>query len=423
VLLAPWLSACDSAASRAAATGDRGALQAEIARRQQRGDLSARDAACLARAVADRDLRSAPAEQALAAVRDLEPCARELDDTFAQRMRLRDGAGAAAALARFEAGGIDAGDLVDLATEGSPEGPWRAVAARAQVHREDHAVRVRLLVDPDPSVRRQAARAARDAADAADFDALVEAARVDPEPIVRTEAVRAIAAQPSDWSDRVANILRDLWTSGDDGLREDIALAWSSPALWNLGGRPLLRDVVASEHGPGAIEAAAALLRHRDAGPEVSGLAVGHIVRAVLSGSRALRQQAIAQAPIDRGEILDAVRKASTDEDDEIKVAALSRLAERRDAAASTALEGLAQPGSPVAARARWGLAIAGDRRIQVWLEQDLGAAAPEDRLAAAAALATLGVPGRAAPLLADASASVRDRAACTIVMAARIHR
>jgi hypothetical protein len=422
--LLPSMVACSSPASRAAASGDRGALRTEIERRERTGELTTQDAACLAREVADRDLRSASPDDARAIVRDLESCARELDDAFAERMRVRDAAGAAAALARFEASAIDADDLTDLAQEGAASDVrWRPLVARAQVHADDHATRMRFLVDPDPAVRRQAARAARDAADAGDFDALVETARLDPEPIVRTEAVRAIAAQPSDWSDRVANVLRDLWAAGDDGLREDIALAWASPPLWRTGGQLLLRDVVASEHGPGAIEAAAAVLRHRDATADIIGLAAGHIVRAVQNGSRRARLQAIAEAPLERSDVLAVVRRASADDDGEIKVAALSRLAAQRDAAASSALEDLAQPGSPVAAHARWGLAAAGDRRVQAWLEQDLAAPAPEDRLAAAAALATLGVPARAASLLADASASVRDRAACTIVMAARIRR
>ncbi len=89
-------------------------------------------------------------------------------------------------------------------------------------------------------------------------------------------------------------------------------------------------------------------------------------------------------------------------------------------ASAVLALEGLAQPGSTVAQRARFALANAGDRRVQAWIEGDLNAPAPEDRLGAATALATLGVPARAAPLLADGEAEVRMRRACTIFRAGR---
>ena len=112
------------------------------------------------------------------------------------------------------------------------------------------------------------------------------------------------------------------------------------------------------------------------------------------------------------------------DEDLEVRVGALARLAgagqpARASGASqrpSTELEALAQPGCAVAQRARFALASAGDRRVQAWIEGDLRAPAPRNRLGAATSLATLGVPARAAPLLADADAAVRVRAACTIV-------
>jgi hypothetical protein len=111
----------------------------------------------------------------------------------------------------------------------------------------------------------------------------------------------------------------------------------------------------------------------------------------------------------------------SESDDLEIRVAALSRIAAGgRDRRATEALESLAQPGSSVAERARLALASAGDRKVQAWVEQDLGAAEAGERLAAAAALANLGVLARAAPLLADADARVRVRAACTMILAAR---
>jgi hypothetical protein len=220
-------------------------------------------------------------------------------------------------------------------------------------------------------------------------------------------------------------LLRDLWTGGDDGLREDIALAWAAPAVWDAGGREALRILVAAGRGLGAIEAAAAVLRHGDAPAESVQAAIGQLARSIETGSRAARLQALAQAPLDRSDLLDAVRKASSDDDLEVRVGALSRLAARggRSAQASdaiAALEALAQPGGPVAQRARFALASAGDRRVQAWIEGDLGAPAAEDRLGAATSLATLGVPARAAPLLADDDPAVRVRAACTIVMGAR---
>jgi hypothetical protein len=462
-----------SPALRAAERGDRNALQQALTVRQTAGNLSNGEAASIAAQVARRELLDASPADAPERVRDVLPCARELDDALAERMRVHDGAGADAALARISGRGMGLGAARPFA--GDADGPWRAVGARALVREEDRGARQRALVDVDPRVRRQAARAALEAADPADLPALAEAARLDPEPIVRTEAVRAIAAirTPARTSGdapgptpaqapgpapeqtaavpamgtSAADLLRDLWTSGDDGLREDIALAWAGPSLWDAGGRDALRTLVASGHGPGAIEGAAAILRHGDADPEAMQAAIGQLVRAIAGGSRATRLQAIAQAPLDvspgrpgtRGaaDLLNAIRGAAADEDLEVRVGALARLASAaapdatERAAAVTALEGLAQPTRPMrprtegppAERARFALATAGDRRVQAWIEDDLRAEHADERLGAAIALASLGVASRAAPLLADPDAAVRARGACTIVMAARVTR
>jgi HEAT repeat protein len=104
-------------------------------------------------------------------------------------------------------------------------------------------------------------------------------------------------------------------------------------------------------------------------------------------------------------------------------VAALGRLVQAGDVARVPALEELARPGGTSAPAARLALAFAGDRRIQAWLEQSLQAPSAFEREQAATGLAALGVPARAAPLLADPDGSVRARAACTLLMAARSSR
>jgi hypothetical protein len=425
-LVAALSGACAaSPAMRAAERGDHAALRDAIASRERGGTLSNGDAASLAREVADRELRSAPPAEASDRIRDALACAHELDDALADRMRVHDAAGADAALARIEGRGLSLGDARVFV--GDFDSRWRAVGVRALVRPDDRALRLRALVDDDPFVRRQAARAARDAADAADLGPLGEAARLDPQPIVRTEAVRALAALPPSPSGQTADLLRDLWTGGDDGLREDIALAWAAPSIWDAGGKEALRVLVASGRGPGAIEAAAAVLRHGDASTESAQAAIGQLARSIDTGPRLTRLQALAQSPLDRGDLLAAVQKAASDDDLDVRVGALSRLAGAGSgptrAPAVAALEALAQPGGAVAQRARFALASARDRRVQAWIEGDLSAAAPEERLGAATSLAMMGVPARAAPLLADASAAVRVRAACTIVMAARSER
>jgi hypothetical protein len=405
---------------RAAESGDRAALASAVAPHQRRGDLSEAQAQALARAVAGREVRAACGAEAMERIRDAWACAHELDDALADRMRIHDDAGAQAVLARVDGRALDADDLRRYLGDADPA--WRAVGVRGLVRTEDRAARVFAFTDPNPLVRRAAARAAHDATDPNDLDALAEAARVDPEPLVRTEAVRAIAVLPAQPDEGAVHVLRDLWVKADAGLREDIALAWAGPALWGAGGREALLVVVASEHGAGAIEAAAAVLRHDDVQPDLASSAAAQLERAIAQGASAARMQAIAQAPLEQPGIVEALQRVAADGELDLRVAALSRLAQRKanEAAAQPALEALAQPGSRVAARARFALASLGDRRVQGWIEQDLSAEAPSARLSAAADLAALGVPSRAVPLLADADAGVRVRAACTILMAAR---
>jgi hypothetical protein len=408
----------------AAMSGDRAALASDVSVRERRGDLSNAEAVSLARAVAEHDLRVAVPADAADRIHDAWPCAHELDDALSIRMQVHDKAGALAALARLDARSLDLDEAREYSADPDPD--WRAVGTRALVRPEDRDERIRALVDPLPVVRRQAARAARDAQAREDLNPLAETARVDPEPLVRNEAVRAMAALPEAIEGETARLLGDLWSAGDAGLREDIALAWASPVVWNAGGREALRLLVSSSHGSAAVEAAAAVLRHHPmapAGDELTEDAAAQIVRAIEQGARSTRLQAIAETPADRPDILEAIRHAATEDDPELAVGALARLAEAGDRASVAKLEPLAQPGSTVAVRARFALASVGDHRIQAWIEQGLIAEDADERLAAATALAELGMPGRAAPLLADTDARVRVRAACSIIMAGRSAR
>ena len=199
--------------------------------------------------------------------------------------------------------------------------------------------------------------------------------------------------------------------------------------------------LIASGHGPGVIEAAAAMVREWDhTDRELVASSVALIVRTIDSAPRRGRLHAIAVARLDRGkDMLAAVEKASTDDDLHVRVAALSRLTESpphrakavdqlesfaggsRDRASSAGAA--ATHADPLASRAKMALASAGDVRIQAWLEEDLKAPDAYERLSAASALVALGRAARGAPLLADDDPSVRTRAACTLMMAARIHK
>jgi hypothetical protein len=421
VLLGSVAACASSPAMRAAQRGDAIALGSAIAARETAGNLSTREAAALAKVVAGRELQAGPPPEAVDRVQDVRACAHELDDALARRMRTHDAAGAAAALVRVDQRALEAGDVRRFVTD--PDAHWRALGARGLVRPDDRAARLEGFVDADPAVRRQAVRASRDASDPRDLDALFEVARVDPEPIVRTEAVRAIAHIPAADGNAVSNALRDLWTVGDDAIREDIVRAWSGPSLWATGGRDALRLIVGSDHGPGAIQAAAAVLETLGADAEAKEAAAGLIAESIQAGPRSTRLQAIAQAPLDRHAWIAILRVAAQDDDLPVRIAALGRLAEGGDVEARSELEAMAAGRSTATKGSRLVLAMAGDRRVQGWIEQGLSARKGDDRLDAAVALAALGVPARAAPLLADASARVRVRAACTILVAARVAR
>jgi hypothetical protein len=436
------LVACASSPTmRAAEDGDYGSLRSELLAREKAGAISNRAAAEVARIVAAREVRTAKSAEATARVREVRACAYAVDDVLAERMKTEDQAGAEAALARIDDGRLDPDDARHFST--SAEDDWRAVGVRGLTRSRDGAARLHALLDPSPHVRRAAIRAIAVAKDVAAVAALFEAARVDPEPLVRTDAVRAIANVAPPRED-VALRLRDLWTKADDPLREDIAGAWASPTVFALGGHDALRTLLAAETGPGVIAAAAAVLRTpHDRDQELLSLATAVLVRAITSASPHDRLHAIAVAPLE-GELRRAVDKASTDDDLEVRVGAMARLlvATRArygeanhwspyavaDAHAFTALDALYaiaydkdRPG--LSARARFALASVGDRRVQAWLEADLVAPDPSRRLLAIDALAALGMAGRGAPLLADADPSVRTRAACTILLAARAGR
>lgn len=431
------LGACGSPAVRAAERGDLARLRAELAGKHERGKVANDEAASLARAVATRELVTARDDAAATArVRESRACASELDDAFEERMKTHDGAGAEAALARLEGGHLSDGSARDYL--GDADDRWRAVGTRTLHREDDRARRQAAVLDPSPRVRRSALRAAARARDVADLDLLFETVRVDPELLLRNEALRAMSqilrgeAGKARAAEHVTR-LRDLWTSGDDAIREDIAVAWALSPVFESGGREALRVEIATGRGPGAIEAAAVVLRNATMDAELVSSASALIARTVAEGSRRDRRHAILAArPV--GLELEALRKAAKEEDRDVRVQALSRLLDSRPDhdGAMQELESLAGQGvkggpaaddprlRDAAAQARLALAQAGDLRIQAWIEQDLTAPEAQRKLGAATALAALGRPARAVMLLADPDVTIRTRVACTMLVASR---
>lgn len=430
------LGACGNSALTAAKQGDNAKLRSEIAAKHERGKLTNEEAADLARVVAEREIATAKDEAtALVRLRETRGCAAELDDALADRMKRRDGAGAEAALSRLEDGKLGEGDA--RAWLGDQDDRWRAVGTRTLHREEDRARRQAAILDPSPRVRRSALHAAVEAKDPSDLDLLFETARVDPDLLLRNEALRAMSAivRGDAGKGKAADLavkLRDLWTAGDDAIKEDVAVAWGLSPVFENGGREALRVAVAGENGPGAIAAAGVIVRQAPKDSELVGSATALLSRTILDSPRRDRLHALAIAPQMDPVILDALRRASQDEDKEVRVIALGRLLHSkadREAArkelvtfAGYGVKGPADDQRQLehALRARHALASAKELSIQAWIEQDLRSTSPHRKTGAAADLAALGRSARAAPLLADADPSVRTRAACTIVMASR---
>jgi hypothetical protein len=445
LLFAMTLAACGGGASvTAAQRGDLPTLRARITAGERSRELHLAEVAEIARATAAHEIAVATGDTLIERIHDVRACAPELDHVLSSRMKKEDAAGGEAAMALYDAGRLGDGEARSYLH--STDDHWRAVGVRGLTRSRDAAERKKALSDPSPLVRRAALRAMEDDLDAADLDVVFEAARTDPEPIVRTDAVRLmgrLAPADRDAPDLPAEIarrLRDLYPTADDPLREDIAQAWAEPEVFAHGGREAIRVLLASEQGAGALSAAAAVLREpRVVDEEIEAAARSTLVRAVESGARRHRLHAIAIAPLSalspsaRGAktlspLLEAMEKATHDDDPEVEVSALGRLASSSAPAAGQKdaihrLEVIAATGKDpeISPRARALLGSAGDIRAQAWLENDLLASEAWQRLSAVGALVNLGRATRAAPILGDADPSVRTRGACALLVAARV--
>src|SRR5262249_10356554 len=151
-----------------------------------------------------------------------------------------------------------------------------------------------------------------------------------PELLLRNEALRAMSAivRSDRGKPRAAELairLRDLWTTGDDAIREDVAVAWALSPVFENGGKDALRVEIASGHGPGAIAAAGVGLRPSAAQParphpsafddvDLPTSASALLARTIVEGSRRDRLHALAVAR-PTGQLLVAIRTAAQDED------------------------------------------------------------------------------------------------------------
>jgi hypothetical protein len=418
--LASSVGCAGSPAARAAEQGNFEGLRASLAADVQQGKLSLGDAVSFARAIAKGEVARAKGDEGAQRVRDFTSCAREVDDVLDKRADTRDDIGAVAALVRVDAGIASPGSFSRFART-SPHGPeaaWRALGARSLTSEDDADLRRKMIADPDEEVRRSALRAALEAADPADTEAVIEAARVDPSPAARAQALRAAGVIGGE---RAVLALRDIWPRADEAVREAIVDAWSSRGSFNSGGRRELIWVIEHHRSRPGISAAATLVR---AGGEGAIEAQGYLERAVKEGPSADRVRAVEVSPLSIPTLREAIQKAEADADEAVAAAAMVRRFESADAPdkareeIAAKLLALAEAGGAGAVAAKGALARAHDRRLLPILERDGAAKDQRTRTNAGTALAVLGDLPRAAVVAADAEPRVRTQVACAILRA-----
>ena len=402
--------------ARTALRGNLAELKRDIQSAQQAGKLDHDAVVDLAQAVSERELASAEGSTAALRVRSLRPCARPLNTAIKQRAAADDDVAAELTLILLEMRVAEPTALLNRHWR-SPSGAWRAVAARAAQRPIDTDMRRSFFVDPDERVRRAAFSAAREAHDAGDLEALLEAARVDPDPQSQSLAIRAVGAVGGE---RAVLALKDLWARADDGARIAIVDAWTEPASFATGGAREL--VLAAESGAGlaAVSASYALARSRGADAAVAN---ARLQRNILDGSDDEKRLALSVAPMNAETEL-AIAKAAKEASPELRVVALTRLAgiEARRTDALRALREIAklkvnsESELRAQADARSALANAGDRSVLPTLVGQVRDRELATRSRAARGLLSLGDYGNAATALADDDANLRSEVACSVL-------
>jgi HEAT repeats len=423
------LSSCGGAASiRAASLGRIEGLARLVDADVKRGAFDNDDAHELARAVARDMVAHAEGPDGAELVRGFGSCARPIDEALERRAEGGGPVAAAAVLVRVSARlAFSDEDYVPWAKArpGELGAEFRAVGARVLTTKQHGALRRRLFSDGEQEVRVAALTAAGIAADPADMEPLLEAARLDPYPLARTLSIRAAGVIGGE---RAVIGLKDLWAQADEPAREAIADAWGSPRARPVGGLRELSWAVDTQRGPAAIAAAAALTRGAS-GDLAEDAATAVLARAIFEGSSRERIFAIRVARLSSPSVREAVARAAVASDEEVMIAAASRLlgATAKEGAASAAerpalvqrLLGVARSDHKVPALlAKSALAQAGAREVLPLLDRDAHGADAQARKAAGIALIALGELPRAAVVAADVDPRVRASVSCALIRA-----
>ncbi|MEO8182640.1 MAG: HEAT repeat domain-containing protein [Deltaproteobacteria bacterium] len=387
--------------------GELGALQAEVAHAESKGELGRSSVRSLAGAVLDRELSSL--REPVQDFPELSACARGVRGTLADVARGSDEPAAFASLALLDAG-------LEAPRHDGKQGSEPAllpVRARRALGIRNGAQRRALMLHGDADVRRAALEAAAHSLDPRDLPSLFEVARLDPDARTRALALRTLGGIGGE---AVVVGLADLWATESPEQRLEIVRAWSLPASYAMGGEAQLVRIVELSAGSASVAAALALVRERGAS---SGLAITWLARALHGTDASARLWALYEVPWSNPELQALVIEAQKSEDAPTRLVALLRQVEQGtlDGPARDALRALALSDKPVVGLvARVTLARAGDASVKPALIVDLKAPRARDRMLAAFALVQLDEWAAAAHALADDSPRVRQTVACQML-------
>ncbi len=421
VSVALWGAGCSvSPAVQAAREPNLAKLEKEIERAKKAGELTDSEVEDIAEAIAEGEIERAKGLEGEALMATFSGCAKQVEGALEDRYDKGDDVSAAAATILLSADLVDQDEYVSFAEDNDPRPAFRALGARGLLDEDTFELRRRMFLDQDERVRHSALKAASSKTSAADFDALVEAARLDPLPAARATAVRAIGRIGGE---RAVIALKDIWLKADGRLKESIVDGFIAPLTFEAGGREQLVKI-AEEGGPGSVAASVVLARvviDEAEDKKAREVARAVLLRTIKLGTREDRTFAMLMAPSDE-DVLEALRAAKDDSDPGIALVALGRLAHegkpKEQKEAREKLYTIAKSDDPEANRAMGELAGMQDKRVTPLLEKQLGAKNAFARLYAARQLVVLGEYVKMAKTLADKEISVRAGAACEVLRA-----
>jgi HEAT repeat protein len=367
----------------------------------------------LALEVLSYEIRSAEDIEDRAFIASLRPCAAPVDRVLSKRTKTKDALGGEAALLLYELDRYNGPRPKRFRS--SPEGAWRALAARATA--SDDAQRVAYFVDDDERVRQAALEAAVEAKDERDLPALLEVSRLDPSPYIRSRALYALGQLGGA---RVHHALLDRLDAPTDDLELAALDALSQPGVGAVDDYQSLVRLVDTDRGTLGLHAAYLLtqLAHRpDVKDKQTLVRTGteRLLSFTKDGSEEEQRLALRLLPASDPSTEAALLEATQHANPEVRVIAWARLLGRpkHRPAAETALLGLAKDKDRVAYQARSALAAGGSEAVLPYFQEQAKSPHIELRLLAGQAFVRLGRDQELAPLLADPSERIRRTLAC----------